>query len=514
MNVSHFFKKKLNIDKITYPLLFCILGLNIIVAILYILYKPLDSDEFQHTHIAWNIFYNNKILYRAFWDHHGVIFPFVNYILFNVFNLSASFSTFYFLRAVSFLYMVAMALLTYLITKKLFKSNFAALLSVAILSSTFFFNLKGVEIRPDVLQNVFWLLGLYLFISNFENIKSNFHILSGIFFGLAVLSNTKAVIGIFFVFVFALLELVVQKPKKKERFFRLIKIILGIIIPHIFIVTYFFLVNGLEAFFQSNYIFNFVIASVDSLPWMFEPYWKIFVSYQFTFLFFSFVGIILLFRSAVKEKNSLFYFVSFITMGCTLSALLGWYSQFYLLFIPLLSIVATYFFIVLIRMSAKYIYLKFVFPLFLLVFFFYPQESFLIYSVENIVYERNDSLLHIVIPNVTISHQKEQTNFILNNTERSDPLSYFWNFCGGFTFNEDAQYYWSYNKLHEDVARILTGVDMFGSKYSKMLEDKKIKYIIATQGELNNLPYSETYQYIINNYQFVADCLLERKNSL
>ena len=55
---------------------------------------------------------------------------------------------------------------------------------------------------------------------------------------------------------------------------------------------------------------------------------------------------------------------------------------------------------------------------------------------------------------------------------------------------------------------------MFGSKYSKMLEDKKIKYIIATQGELNNLPYSETYQYIINNYQFVADCLLERKNSL
>ena len=132
-----------------------LLMLNCGLAVYAIFHKPLYPDELQHLHIAWKMFSEHKLIYADFWEHHGIFFPLVNYLLFVIFSFEAHFDTFLIFRCIAFLYLCVIYFLTFKITKLVFKSDAIGLLAITILSSCYYTLLNGIEIRPDQIQNIF-----------------------------------------------------------------------------------------------------------------------------------------------------------------------------------------------------------------------------------------------------------------------------------------------------------------------------------------------------------------------
>ena len=74
--------------------------------------------------------------------------------------------------------------MTYRVSLALFKDRKSALCSVAFLVTAYFFVEKGSELRPDTLQNLGWMLGLYYLVrAEGETSGRKQYFASGVFFG-------------------------------------------------------------------------------------------------------------------------------------------------------------------------------------------------------------------------------------------------------------------------------------------------------------------------------------------
>lgn len=488
-----------------------VIAVNLCVAIVYIFNKHLDSDEFQHMHIVWNMFYNHEVIYRDFWEHHGVIYPALNWVWFKVFHLGADFSSYYFLRGISFCYTLIILFLTYHISKVTFKSRLGALLAVAILSSCIIFQLKSTEIRPDALQNVFWLGGLYLVLANIGALRSNIFFIVGILFGLAMETNAKAVLGIACVFVFLGSEFLCIQEKKKEQFIRIIKIVSGIATVHGIVLLCFLSVGGVYAYYRSNYIFNFNLLDAGGAEWVFRVWARDILFYQLPFLLASILGSFFLIKNVLKERKKEQIVFLLATIGCTSGALIGFYSHFWLIFLPLLAIVSAYAikelstYIAKIKISRKSLGSLF------LCCFFIPMETFLFTDLHlrmqdeewqkpiNIAYMKSGLL----------QEQINTTNLMLHATKREEPVGLFWNMCGGYSFNTDVNYYWAGHTLHNNTYNLLSGYEVYGAAYVALLKEKNVRYLTVDPGAFVDFP-AVTRQYIEDNYYFISRCILER----
>ncbi len=473
---------------------------NFSLSLLFIFNKPFYPDEFQHTHIVWNMFHNAKLIYADFWEHHGVVYPVVNYVLFSVFDLDADFSTFTFLRCVSFFYMVILAYITFQLAQLLFRSHLLSFLSVAILSSIYYFHLNGIEIRPDQLQNIFWLLGLYVIIAHLRKDTPRAFYVSGILFGLAIAANTKAILGIAFVFLFLFLNLILQKAQFRANLFKLVAICLGIVSVLGFIVLCFYALGGGEAYLRSNYYYNWVLLGMDKELGMLPFYWKEIYTHQLPLLILTCLSFLLLLWEVATKRCAEHVLFLWVTAGSTSTILLGMYSQSFLVFLPLLAILCAYGATRVFRLLKINTGELLVFSPILLLLFFVPMEDYLVERLNSIDREP-----------VLLQEQKDLSRFMLKHTQRSEPVFFFWNVCGGYVFNEDVQYYWSYNLLHGETARAIAGYDVYGDDLIRALEDKKVRFIIADPGEHRDLLSPRSRQYIENNYIRLNKCLLKRK---
>ena len=479
--------------------LLMVIVFNFSLALQFIFNKPLYPDEFQHTHIAWNMFYNAKVIYAGFWEHHGVVYPVVNFFLFKIFNLGADFSTFFFLRSVSFIYMAVIAAITFHLARLLFKSSLLALLSVSILSSIYYFHLNGIEIRPDQLQNIFWLSGLSLIVVYLRKNATLFFFLSGILFGLAIATNTKSVLGVSIVLSFLLVDLLYHRAPFATYVKKIGAVCFGIACVLGGVILSFYLIGAGKEYILSNYYYNWVMLGSDNGWGMLPFYWKEILHHQFPILVFSCIGFVLLLWEGLKKRNAIHLFFLWVTAGCASTILLGMYSQSFLPFLPLIAILCAYSLarISVLLSSARYVFLI-AGPL-LVIFLFLPMEQYLLVKLNNIDREP-----------VLLQEQKDLARFMIKNTDRTEPVFFFWNVCGGYVFNEDVQYYWSYNRLHGETARAVTGYDVYGVDFIRALENKKVRFIIADPGETRDLISASTQQYIAEKYHRVNKCLLER----
>lgn len=490
-----------------------VIALNAIIAFLYVIHKPFYPDEFQHAHIVWNMVHDGKVIYRDFWEHHGVIYPAFNYVLFKLFSLDASMLTLYGLRIFNYLGMFAIFALTYKIAMTVFNSRTVGVLAVAVLSSLLFFNMRVIEIRPDVLQNIFWLLGVYLILMHTDKAHGKAFVLPGVFFGLSILTNTKAAFGIAFVFAYLAGRYLFFPQHRNTALCGIWQLVLGIGSVFGIVLLYFVFVDGLYKYFESNYLFNFIEITRDSNPWVFPFFWNIFMQHQLTFMVACGIGLLALCVHTVLNRSNKLVFFTIITLGSTSGVLIGLFTQFYLMFFPFLAITVAFALARLCASVRSNVFLNAAVALSVSMLLFIPLERTLLHELSLMRFDAQSMIEanFTNLPFYSVPQQRDMIEHILAVTDRTEPIGYFWNACGIFTFNSDVQYYWSYMHLHGDVFEALTGEDAFGAQYVRALEDKKVRYITANPQEWQGVASRSTREYILSNYQYVSECLLERR---
>ncbi len=152
-----------------------------------------NPDCFQHTHIAWNIS-QGLTLYKDFFEHHGPLYSLLNGFILSKLKNPASIETLFLLREISFFSSIACVVLVFLIAKNIFRQNNLALLSIAIYSMWEIVHSVSIHIRPDILQNLFMLLAIYLFFKAKDFNNKVFFFLSGFSFAIMLLFNFKTLI--------------------------------------------------------------------------------------------------------------------------------------------------------------------------------------------------------------------------------------------------------------------------------------------------------------------------------
>ncbi len=282
-----------NRDILEKVFLFLVLVVCLTACLFLVFFMEFDYDEFQHLHITWNV-KNGKILYKDFFEHHGPVFPLFNGLVYNQFDLERSIGTMFFFKAVSMFYIVIILYLTYLIGRLFLGSSIGGLYSAIILSSLSFFQQKGTEVRPDVLQTVFWLLGTYLILSDLKLGDKRKLFLAGLSYGMVILSTSKGAIGPFSVFVFLLLIGLFKKLDAKEIFYGSLVILAGISSVFAFFSVYFLLNNAFTEFFYYNFIFNIIVIFYHHSNTNFSELSGFLIESHFYFILSSFTGIVII----------------------------------------------------------------------------------------------------------------------------------------------------------------------------------------------------------------------------
>ena len=231
--------KKINYNILIISSLVLIICFNFLANIFNVINSPLDKDEWQHLHIAWDIF-NGKVIYKDFFEHHGCLYPFLNSAIFSIFNLKPDIETVSIFRDTNLIYSIIIILLTYKIAREISGDLILSILSAALLSCLIFFQDTTTQIRPDGLQNVFWLLGVLLLVKNIDFDKYLFSIGGGFFLSLSVLTNSKALVGPAAVLLYFVLLYIFEMNNKKILLKNFLTFLGGFFIPYIIIGTYFF----------------------------------------------------------------------------------------------------------------------------------------------------------------------------------------------------------------------------------------------------------------------------------
>lgn len=481
-----------------------VIAVNLGVCFYYTLNSGFDADEFQHAHIAWHV-RNGKIIYRDFFEHHGPLFSLLNGLLFRFFVLEPGVQALFFFRYASFFYLSLMLLATFLVGRRLSGSFFVGLVSSALLSGLVFFQDKATEIRPDVLQNFFVLLGAFFVLKFLEEEKMYFIFLAGFFFGAAVMSNAKAVVAPSAVFVFFVVDYVLLERRPKNLPRKLCVFSFGFLSIFALFILYFASANALNEFFFYNFNFNFT-ALFKSQARSINSYVVFFLRDQLVYVLSLFPGFMAVFHRLVagglKTGGDKPKLVLFMTMTLILSTtlFLGLYKQQFLLFLPFLSVTSAFGLHQLgIWSRRRSAHIKVVYALVFVFVFISLVDS-------------GKQLTRLAGKDV-LEKQVKLTSYILKKTERDEPVLFTWNYCGGYVFNEDVQYYWMTSEGYYLLFSEKEGFDLFGSRLTRLMDEKNVGYIISSKEYFKSYP-PEAYNYINRNYNTLMEgCLLERKQN-
>jgi len=239
---------------VTWAAIILFLGANVVLCGFQIFYAPFDPDELQHAHIAWLIA-NGKILYKDFWEHHGPVYGLLNGSIFYLVDAGRSMSVMFGMRAQSAAASVGILVVVYFIARTLSLSSKAGLAAVAMLSSLIYFQDNGMEMRPDALQNLFWLSGLALVLWNVPHRLFRVTFLAGVFFGLSMAVNVKAGFGPMFLVLYYIFGWRLHRMTFQEVMRELLAMAAGALLAYLPFVAYFMWHGAMVDFFKLQFYF-------------------------------------------------------------------------------------------------------------------------------------------------------------------------------------------------------------------------------------------------------------------
>lgn len=385
--------------------------------------KSFSIDEIQHTHLAWNTF-SGLTIYKDFFDHHGPLFALLNSIFFKSLENPASFESIILLRQLSFLYGLIIVFLIFLIAKKISRSTSLAFIATTIITSWNVFQIHCIEIRPDIIQTCFLLLGFYLYLQSNGNHRLKYLILSGISFGIMISFNFKTIIVIFCLAIYQIIKFIVHKDRNAPKKF--FTVILGVLIPITLIMIYFQTKGCLNQYLYFNTLYNFKLANSGStasfaMRLSKESFLDIDILLT-ALLIFSFL------TTQSKDKNmQLLYIFSTIPLYGTFKGLFPYYSFIYL---PFCSILIAYFITYLMKLAHKSNLLTL--TVIFITLIISPTQMILQKPVQ-------DKRSHL-----KFNQAKTLIQWTTQNIPRDEIIliqSFFFN-CPAYVFNKDYRYKW------------------------------------------------------------------------
>ncbi|MEJ2138466.1 MAG: glycosyltransferase family 39 protein [Gammaproteobacteria bacterium] len=485
---------------------------NLALTFLKLLNKPFNPDELQHLHIAWLIA-GGELLYKDFWEHHGPLYSLMNGALIFVADPEPSIRLLFAARIVSFAALIGILLFTGLIARMLTSSNVCGFIAAALLSSLFIVQNKGVEMRPDVLQNLFWVSGLFLIIRNQTDRLFSNAFWAGVLFALAILANAKAGVGPFLVVVFYLLAPLVVKVSWQDVWRDLTAMAIGgamAVVPFLF---YFLVTGTLADFLYYNFTWNVLLSIhwgadytsffADEEASLAMQILDLFLRHQVMFLVLVLTGTGLLLRKLASTTDAGFKRSGVLLLLLSTGTAIGWpanqWTQFFLIFLPLWSVLAAYTFSALPALLA---FRKRAATTATATLAVVAGVSLLWYSVSS-------------TPMTTaplLQSQKNFTNWILNNTSRDEPFALMWNQCGGYMFNPHVGFYWIAMPLHSDIIAKISGEHPFDEAFIAEMDERNVRYVVGKESWMVEGLSPKALDWLRANFDY-TDCLWERKSN-
>ncbi|MDD9898831.1 MAG: hypothetical protein OXU45_07520 [Candidatus Melainabacteria bacterium] len=217
--------------------------------------KRFNTDEFQHTHLAWAATHFDKLQYRDLWDNHGPLYTVVNSIFIKSANLGADVSTYLAERYLNLLIL----LLGFLILFELFRSV-TGKWYFAILGPWFFvtsqFSRFATQVRPDNLQCLFFYLALLLLVKAFQKENHKLAFASGLSLALMLMTNLKSLSALAAILVSLVLLSFMNKESQAMSYLR--SLVTGLaLLASVFLIA--LVVGGfMPGYINDNIMFNFV----------------------------------------------------------------------------------------------------------------------------------------------------------------------------------------------------------------------------------------------------------------
>ena len=459
-------------------------------------------DESQHLHIAWHIS-NGKTIFKDFFEHHGAIFGLLNGLIFKILNIQPQFEVYYLFRFLNFTQSLVLIVLTFLIGRLLFQSKLIGIMAAAFLSGNFYFHQRSFEIRPDTLQNVFWYSSQFLLLWNWQKKRNIWFLLSGVLMGMAILTNTKAVIGVTGLGLGIFLLFFWDLKNVKKLLLISLYFASGVLSAYCFLMVYFWFKGGIQEFHQYSILFNFSIVSSRSKE-TFNIYSEFVATRQYAFTLFSFAGMALVVFDLLKRQKTIEESRNILFLAMTIIPLCGvvlnLFNQYWMIFLPSLSILAAKALHDLYQCCMKSDYFKEMKK--------YPQIAVFIVLLSLTAYRLVSTPF---IPDDLFLDQRIDTEYVLRNAKREDPITLFWSNCAGYVFNEDTQFHWvSHYDLIDSVIRN-DGYNPFGDALLKNLKEKNVRFILEDHARFSTIVTANVKKYIEQHYVKMGCIWLRRQ---
>jgi len=502
--------RALNASFVIWAAIVLFLLVNVALTLLHVPFAEFDSDELQHLHIAWMVG-NGSILYGDFWDHHGPVYSLFNGLIIYLTNSEPDIELGFYFRAISAVATGAILFVTYLIARTLSLSVKSAVTAVAILLSLIFVQDNGTELRPDPMQTLFWLSGLLLVLRNFTRQSSGVMMLAGALFGLAIVTNAKAGIGPFFVVLYYIFGVRLHHKSWQGVGGDLMSLAVGGFAVFLCVLGYFYSQGAVTEFLYLNYIWNIVLSlfwlGADTSDWLGSEsplrmvYLKFFLREQLPFVFLIFTGVVLLFSDLLSDSGKLDkpkgWFLLVVSIGTSFGWALNLYSQLYLMFLPLLAIIASFGLFRMVEGACQNSGARGGMVV---------TGAFMVLAVAMTSSAVNRTPLH---ESAGLKLQKEFTRRVLQVSDSADRFGVLWNTCGGYMFRDNAQYYWVFMPDINDIMDRISGENPFGATFVDVLENSNIKFIVGTDDWIFDRLPERSRAYIKANYSY-DECLWTR----
>jgi hypothetical protein len=152
--------------------------------------RSIDPDELEHLHAAFCV-WNGEVPYRDFFEHHAPALYYLTWPLFQLFgpNLSVLWGA----RCLMFCCSLTALWLTSRLARR-WAGEPAGLLAAVLLAWTSVFQVKGIELRPDVPAMLLLLLAVVVLNDSGREASRRSYIAVGLLCGLALLFTQKSVI--------------------------------------------------------------------------------------------------------------------------------------------------------------------------------------------------------------------------------------------------------------------------------------------------------------------------------
>ena len=298
--------------------------------------RKFDQDEFEHIHAAWNIF-RGQVMYVDFFEHHP---PLIHYLLqLPLYMTGESLSTLFVSRMLMLPFVAGIFGLTYLIARSVCGSLVGAL-SVLLLSTMIMFWEKSLEVRPDVPMTFFWLLALHTLVASRHRGELAAYIRSGMCLALSMLFLPKCIFG-YFALVIGIC--VLGRFKSQWPWRQLVMFHLGILIPTVVFVIWMLVRGSLYDFWCTTILLNAQMGADLRYPILVKYLTQSLIQNQL-FWVAMIPGVLLLIGSrnvSADQKTILVFSLCGLLVGL-------WFNpapnrQYYLLFIPIVSIGTSFF---------------------------------------------------------------------------------------------------------------------------------------------------------------------------